>query len=146
MSGQVDVLFWRAVDDEGEVLGLVMQQQWDTAAALNLLERLLRNQPVEPTAIVTDRLKSYGSALAKLSLSHVHHNGKKRENNRSHLPIRRPEQQQQGFKSQASAQRFLASHAPVYNTFYTARHLTKRPTLRILRAAALETCSQATCA
>jgi putative transposase len=46
--------------------------------------------------MVTDRLKSYGSALAKLSLSHIHHNGKKRENNRaenSHLPIRRRERQ-----------------------------------------------------
>ena len=140
---------WRAVDDEGEVLDLVMQRQRDTEAALKLLRRLLRNQPVNPTAIVTDRLASYGAALAKLGLSHIHHNGKKRENNRaenSHLPIRRRERQQQGFKSEASAQRFLTSHAAVYNTFYTARHLTTRPTLRLFRAAAFEAWSQATCA
>ena len=62
---------WRAVDDEGEVLDLVMQRQRDTDAALKLLRRLLRNQPVAPIAIVTDRLKSYGSALAELGLSHV---------------------------------------------------------------------------
>ncbi len=74
---------WRAVDDEGEVLDLVMQRQRDTQAALKLLKRLLRNQPIAPTAIVTDRLKSYGSALAELGLSHAHHNGKKRENNRA---------------------------------------------------------------
>ncbi len=114
----------RAVDEEGEVLDLVMQRNRDTHAALTLVKRLLRNQPVAPTAIVTDRLKSYGSALAELGLSHIHHNGKKRENNRaenSHLPIRSRERQQQGFKSQASVQRFLTSHAAAYNTFYSAR-------------------------
>ena len=131
------------------VLDLVMQRQRDTEAALILLKRLLRNQPVAPTAIVTDRLKSYGSALAELGLSPIHHNGKKRENNRaenSHLPIRRRERQQQGFKSQPSAQRFLTTHGAVYNTFYTARHLITRPTLRTFRAAAFEVWSRATCA
>jgi putative transposase len=140
---------WRAVDDEGEVLDLVMQRHRDTHAALTLLKRLLRNQPVAPTAIVTDRLKSYGSALAELGLSHIHHNGKKRENNRaenSHLPIRKRERHQQGFKSQASAQRFLTTHAAVYNTFYTARHLITRPTLKTFRAAAFQAWSGATCA
>jgi putative transposase len=49
---------WRAVDDEGEVLDFVMQRNRDTQAALKLLRRLLHNQPVEPTAIVTDGLTS----------------------------------------------------------------------------------------
>ena len=132
---------WRAVDDEGEVLDHVVQRQRDTEAALKLLRRLLRNQPVAPTAIITDRLRSYGAALSELGLCHIHHDGKKRENNRaenSHLPIRKRERQQQGFKSQASAQRFLTTHAAVYNTFYTARHLTSRHTLRTFRAAAFE--------
>jgi putative transposase len=146
--GGKQMYLWRAIDNEGEVLDLVMQRQRNTQAALKLLKRLLRNQPVTPTSIVTDRLKSYGAALVKLGLTHVHHNGKKRENRakNSHLPIRRRERQQQGFKSQASAQRFLTSQAAVYNTFYTGRHLTKRPTLRVLRAAAFEAWSQATCA
>jgi putative transposase len=134
--GGRQMYLWRAVDDEGEVLDLVMQRQRNTQAVLKLLKRLLRNQPVTPTAIVTDCLKSYGAALVKLGLSHIYQNGKKRENNRaenSHLPIRRRERQQQGSKYQASAQRFLTSHAAIYNTFYTARHLTKRSTLRIFR-------------
>lgn len=114
---------WRAVDDEGEVLDVVVQKRRDHDAALTLLRRLLRNQPVEPQAIVTDGLASYGSALRELELGHLHRPGRLRENNRaenSHLPIRRRERQQQLFKSQASAQRFLTTHAAIYNTFYTS--------------------------
>ncbi len=40
------MFLWRAVDDEGEVLDLVVQRRRDTEAALVLLKRLLRNQPV----------------------------------------------------------------------------------------------------
>mgnify|MGYP001203988168 CR=1 FL=1 len=40
----------------------------------------------------------------------------------------------QRFRAQASAQRFLTTHAAVYNTFCTQRHLTSRPTLRRFRA------------
>ena len=130
---------WRAVDDEGEVLDLVVQKRRDTDAALRLLRRLLRNQPIEPEAIVTDGLQSYPAALDQLGLRHLHRPGRLRENNRaenSHLPIRRRERQMQLFKSQTSAQRFLATHAAVYNTFYTQRHLISRDTLRRFRAEA----------
>ncbi len=140
---------WRAVDDEGEVLDLVMQRNRDTVAALKLLKRLLRNQPVAPELITTDGLKSYPAALAVLSLDHIHRPGRLRENNRaekSHLPIRRRERTMQGFKSEASAQRFLTTRASVYNTFYTQRHMTSRRTLRVFRAAAFEAWSGATCA
>ena len=67
---------WRAVDDEGEVLDLVMQRERDTAAASRLLRRLLRNQPVEPAVITTDGLKSYPGALDQLGLRHLHRPGR----------------------------------------------------------------------
>ncbi|MDB5506694.1 MAG: family transposase [Devosia sp.] len=63
---------WHAVDDEGEVLDLVVQTRRDKAAALKLLQRQLRNQPVTPEAITTDGLASYGAALGSLHLRHLH--------------------------------------------------------------------------
>ena len=138
---------WRAVDDEGEVLDLVMQRNRDTGAALKLLKRLLRNQPVEPEAITTDGLGSYVAALKILGLQDRHRPGRLRENNRAenaHLPIRRRERKMQRFKSQASAQRFLTTHSAIYNTFYTQPHLISRPTLRRFRGEALRVWNEAT--
>ena len=116
---------WRAADDEGEVLDLVVQRRRDTEAALRLLLRLLQNQPVEPTLITTDGLASYGAALDQLDLRHLHRPGRLRENNRvenSYLPIRQRERQQQRFKSQASAQRFQHP-APSHQQRHPSPHL-----------------------
>ena len=57
------VYLWRAVDDEGTVLDVVVQRRRNTKAATRLLRKLLRNQGIKPTRIITDRLASYGAAL-----------------------------------------------------------------------------------
>lgn len=138
---------WRAVDDEGEVLELLMQRRRDTRAARKFLERLLRRQPIEPETITTDGLSSYSAALRALDLEHLHRPGRLRENNRaenSHLPVRQRERRMQGFKNQPSAQRFLSTHAAVYNTFSVQRHLISRPNLRRFRAEAHAAWAKAT--
>lgn len=130
---------WRAVDDEGEVLDVLVQKRRNKHAALKLLRKLLKNQGIHPETITTDKLASYGAAVRDLGLTRRHRPGGMRENNRvenSHLAIRRRERKQQKFKSQGSAQRFLATHAPIYNTFNLQPHLIRRPTLRQFRAEA----------
>ena len=132
---------WRAVDDEGEVLDLLVQPRRDKAAAVKLMRKLLKKQGFAPDVIVTDKLRSYSAAKAEMGLSTRHEQGL-RKNNRaenSHQPTRRRERKMQRFKSPGSAQRFLSIHAAIFNTFNVQRHLTSRRTLRVLRGDALRT-------
>src|SRR3984893_16215773 len=132
------VYLWRAVDHEGEVLDILVQHGRDKAAALKLMRKLLKKQGFAPAVIVTDRLRSYAAAFAQLDLAACHEQGLRRHNRAevSHQPVRRRERKMQRFKSTGSAQRFLAMHAAVYNTFNLERHLVSRSTLRIVRAEA----------
>ena len=137
---------WRAVDSEGEVLEILVQSHRNKRAALKLMRKLLKKQGFVPDVIVTDKLPSYGAALKDLGLSRLHDFGG-RKNNRaenSHLPIRQRERRMQRFKSPGSAQRFLAAHAAIYNTFNVQRHLVSRKTLRHFRGEAMSTWDLAT--
>ncbi len=138
--GGKQMYLWRAVDGEGEVLDVLVQRHRNKRAALRIMRKLLKNQGVRPKHIVTDKLKSYGAALRDLGLERVHETGH-RLNSRaesSHVPIRRRERKMQRFKSQASAQRFLSNHGPIYNLFNVQRHLISRRTLRIFRNNAMK--------
>jgi len=129
------VYLWRAVDDEGTVLDVVVQRRRNTKAATRLLRKLLRNQGIKPKRIVTDRLKSYGAALKLLGLKHLQDVGG-RKNNRaecSHVPIRRRERKAQKFRSVHQAQKLLSAHAQIYNLFNHRRHLISRKALRKFR-------------
>jgi transposase-like protein len=142
------VWLWRAVDDEGEVLDLLVQRRRDKAAAVKLMRKLLKKQGFAPDILVTDKLRSYGAARSELGLSAQHEQGL-RKNNRaenSHLPVRRRERKMQRFKTPGSVQRFLSVHAAVYNTFNVQQHLISRSTLRSLRGDALQTWRAATAA
>src|SRR5580692_2020855 len=66
---------WRAIDDEGEVLDLLVQRRRDKNAAVKLMRNLLRKQGFAPDVLVTDKLRSYGAAKAALGLSARHEQG-----------------------------------------------------------------------
>ena len=122
------VYLWRAVDDEGTVLDIVVQSRLNKKAAMRLLRKLLKNNGVKPDRIVTDRLGSFRAALKDLNMRHVHEVGG-RKNNRaenSHLPIRRRERKQQKFRSIRSAQKQLSIYGQIYNLFNYQRHLISR--------------------
>jgi putative transposase len=109
--GGEPVYLWRAVDHEGEVLDLLIQRRRDQRAAAKLMRKLLKRQGFAPTVIVTDKLKSYGSAFRQLRLTARHEQGLRTN------ATRRRERKMQRFKSARSAQRFVSLHAAVYNTF-----------------------------
>src|SRR6478672_10497131 len=114
---------WRAVDDEGEVLDLLVQRRRNKSAAVKLMRKLLKKQGFAPEVLVTGKLRSYGAARSELGLSARHEQGL-RKNNRaenSHQPVRRREFKMQRFKSPGSAQHFMSVHAAVHNTFNTQR-------------------------
>ena len=129
----------RLVAHHPSMSGFLIQSRRNTKAAIRLMRKLFKKQGFAPSTIVTDKLRSYGSAIRKLGLCAEHEQGL-RKNNRaenSHQPVRRRERKMQRFKSPKSAQRFLAIHAAVYNLFNVQRHLISRRTLRRFRTSAM---------
>jgi len=116
---------WRAVDQHGVVLDILVQEKRDGAAAKRFFSRLLHGLQYQPKRIITDGLRSYGVARRAL-LPNVKHRMSRYLNNRaenSHRPTRRQERQMQKFKSSHQAQRFLSAHGIIYGHFQPRRHL-----------------------
>ena len=130
---------WRAIDQNGEILDMLVQPKRDKRAALRLMRKLLKKCGRAPYVLVTDKLRSYAAAFRDLGLVARHHQAKWK-NNRiegSHVYVRRRERRMQGFRSPGSAQRFVSVHQATYNTFNTQRHLCSAPEHRDRRQTAL---------
>src|SRR5271169_497647 len=142
------VYLWRAVDAEGEVLDVLVQSKRNKHAALKLMRKLLKKCAMVPQRLVTDDLRSYSAAARDLGIENRHERGRWKNNRaeNSHQPTRRRERKMQRFKSAGSAQKFLSTHAAVFNTFNVQRHLTSAQTHRTLRAAAMSTWLEAAAA
>ncbi len=142
------VYLWRVVDAEGEVLDVLVQSKRNKSAALKLMRKLLKKYAYVPERLVTDDLRSYSAAARDLGVESRYERGRWKNNRaeNSHQPTRRREHKMQRFKSPGSAQKFLAIHAAVYNTFNVQRHLTPAQTHRTLRAAAMSTWREAVAA
>jgi len=126
---------WRAVDQDGEVIDVFLQARRDGASAKRFFKRLLRNHGNDPRKIVTDKLKSYGVAHRELIPESIH-DSSQYANNRaelSHQLTRVRERGMRRFKSMKQAQRFLGTHAAVYNLFNLGRHLISAKNYRIFR-------------
>src|SRR5260370_31477870 len=139
---------WRAGDDEGEVLDLLVQRRRDKAAAVKLMRKLLKKHGFAPDVLVTDKLRSYAAAKSELRLTARHEQGLRRNNRaeNSHLPVRRRELKMRRLRAPGSAQQFLSVHAAVQNAFNVQRHLVSRNTLRALRGEAFQNWRAATAA
>jgi len=105
------------------------------------MRKLLKKYAFVPERLVTDDLRSYSAAVRDLGIERRHERGRWKNNRaeNSHQPTRRRERKMQRFKSPGSAQKFLSTHAAVYNTFNVQRHLISAQTHRALRGAAMTT-------
>ncbi len=114
---------WRAVDQDGNVLDILVQARRDEAAATKFLRKLLTGLQYVPRVVITDKLASYGAARRAV-LPSVEHRQHKRLNNRaenSHQPTRERERRMRRFKSPGHAQRFLAAHGPIASAYRQTR-------------------------
>jgi putative transposase len=129
---------WRAVDQNGVVLDILVQDRRNAAAAKRFFKHLLRGLQYKPRRLITDGLKSYDVAKRAI-LPEVRHRQSRYLNNRaenSHRPTRRRERQMQRFKSTGQAQRFLSAHGLIYGHFRPRRHLMAATEYRRTRAKA----------
>ena len=138
---------WRAVDQHGVALDILVQERRDAKAAKRFFKRLLRGLQYEPRVIITDKLRSYGVAQRQM-LPHVEHRQSRYLNNRaenSHRPTRRRERQMQRFKSPEQAQYFLSAHAFIHDHFHPRRHRLPASAYRAIRSVAFDVWRQETC-
>ncbi len=103
---------WRAVDQAGVVLDVLVQRRRNKQAAKRLLRKLLKRQMRPPRVMITDKLASYGAAKREImpGIEHRQHKGLNNRAENSHQPTRRRERQMKQFKSAGQAQRFLSAH------------------------------------
>jgi len=124
INGRIHYL-WRAVDQDGDVLDILVQSKRDKRAAKKFFRKLLKKLRYVPRVIITDKLRSYGAAKAEV-LPSVEHLQQKYKNNRaenSHRPTRLRERVMGRFKSSGHAQRFLSVFGIISSHFRVGRHL-----------------------
>ena len=146
IGGEIHYL-WRAVDQDGDVLDILVQKHRDKRAAKRFFRKLLKGLRYAPRKIVTDKLRSYDAARKELLASVIHDQGK-RMNIRaevSHQPTRQRERQTRRFKSMRHAQRFLPVYGPITNLFRLCRHRIKAKHYRMFRDRAFATWRKMTC-
>jgi putative transposase len=115
---------WRAVDQNGTVLDILVTSKRDTRAATRFFRKLLKGLQYVPRVLVTDKLRSYGAARRRV-LGSVEHRQSKYLNNRaenSHQPTRARERAMKRFTSAGHAQRFLSAFSGISPHFRPGRH------------------------
>ena len=116
---------WRAVDQHGDVLDILVTSRRDAKAATRFFRKLLTGLEYVPRVLVTDKLASYGVAHRRL-IPGVQHRRSKYLNNRaenSHQPTRQRERAMKRFTSAGHAQRFLSAFSGISPHFRPRRHL-----------------------
>jgi len=115
---------WRAVDQHGTVLDILVTSRRDARAATRFFRKLLKDLEYVPRVLITDKLGSYQAACRRV-LRSVEHRRSKYLNNRaenSHQPTRHRERAMKRFTSARHAQRFLSAFSGISPHFRPGRH------------------------
>ena len=138
---------WRAVDEDGDVIDILVQSRRHRRAAIRFFRTLLKGQGCVPRRLITDKLRSYPAACRTVMPSVVHRTDRYANNRAevSHQPTRERERQMRRFKSAAHAQRFLSVHGPIQNLCRVGRHLLRAVHHRLLRTRAFGVWREVTC-
>jgi putative transposase len=123
INGQTHYL-WRAVDQEGTVLDILVTSRRDAKAATRFFRKLLTGLRFVLRVLVTDKLASYGVAHRRLMRSVEHRRSKYLKNRaeNSHQPTRARERAMKRFRSAGGAQRFLSAFSAISPHFRPRRH------------------------
>lgn len=138
---------WRAVDQNGVVLDILVRSRRHDKTAKRLFRKLLKSLRYVPRVVVTDKLKSYAAAKAKV-IPGVDHRQSRYLNNRaenSHQPVRQRERRMKRFTSRRQAQQFLSAHGPIYQHSRPRQHRMSATEHRTYRADAFAVWQQETC-
>src|SRR3954465_4345585 len=146
MIGGTKHWLWRAVDQDGIVLDVLVQSRRDKKAAKRLLRKLLKRQTRVPRVMITDKLASYSAAKDEVmpSVEHRRHKGLNNRAENSHQPTRRRERQMKPFKPAGQAQRFLSAHDGINNPFPPRRDHRPASQYRAARTQAFQTWAEVT--
>lgn len=139
INGQKQRL-WRAVDQDGFVLDVLVQTRRNAKAARRLMRKLLKAQRSTPRATITDKLRSYNTARRNImpGAENRSHKGLNNRAENSHQPTRRRERIMKRFKSPRQLQRFVSIHDPIANLFHLPRNTLTSAEHRDLRNVAMQ--------
>ncbi|HEV2123953.1 MAG TPA: IS6 family transposase [Chloroflexota bacterium] len=137
---------WRAVDQDGLVLEILVQPRRNRKAAERFLRQVVDGCGTCPRVVVTDKLASYPPALRRVlpGVDHRRHKGLNNRAENSHRPTRRRERAMQRFTSPEQAQQFLAAFEPIRGHFCPRRHRLSATHYRTVLAARFQTWRQVT--
>ena len=124
INGRLHYL-WRAVDQDGDVLDILVQSGREKNAAKKFFRKLLKRLRYVPRMMITDKLRSYSAAKAEVMPS-VKHLQQEYQNNRaenSHQLTRLRERVMRRFNSAGHAQRFLSAFGIITSYLRVERHL-----------------------
>ena len=123
---------WRAVDQDGYLLDILVQSRRNKKAAKKFFRKLRKGLTDVPRVMITDKLTSYGAAKREVLpyVEHCQHRYLNNRANNSHQPTRQAERHMQRCKSSGHAQHSLTAYGPMAQHFRPRRHLCSAPAYR----------------